>query len=109
MTTLEKWILSACEVLELNVDFGFSLDVGEGHEIRAIARVRNVGSTNGMLVVSHYEEVRPFADAINRAGYGYAVLDEPRPDERFDLESFKEMFGDWGWFGSDAQRPRWLK
>jgi hypothetical protein len=43
--------------------------------------------------------VRLYAETLKRAGYGFSVLDEPQPDEKFDLNAFKEMFLDWGWSG----------
>ena len=48
-----------------------------------------------MLVFSSYNEVSDYADELIRAGYGFSVLDDPRPDEEFDLDSFKDMFADW--------------
>ena len=47
-----------------------------------------------MLVIRNYNDVRPYADGLVQAGYGYSVF-EQRPDEAFDLESFREMFQDW--------------
>ena len=52
-----------------------------------------------MLVFRKYDDVRLYAETLKRAGYGFSVLDEPQPDEKFDLNAFKEMFLDWGWSG----------
>lgn len=109
MTTLEMWILQACDALGLRADFAFVVDFGDGHELRAVARIRNLGASNGMLVVRSYDDVRPYAEALAQAGYGYSVLDEPRSDEAFDVDSFREMFLDWGWVGSEADRPQGLR
>ena len=97
MTTLESWILQACNALGLHADFGLVVDVGEGHQVATLARIRNLGGRNGMLVVRKYDDVRPYAQRLVQDGYGYSVLDEPRSDETFDLDSFREMFRDWGW------------
>lgn len=89
MTTLENWILQACNAFGLQADFGFVVDMGDGHKIRVIARINNIGARNGMLVVHNYDDIHPYAENLIQAGYGYSVLDEPQPDEVFDLDSFK--------------------
>lgn len=100
MTTLERWISQACDALGLQADFAYVVDVGDDREVRAVARIRGIGARNGMLVVRKYDDVRPYAETLARAGYGFSVLDEPRPDEAFDLDSFKKIFVDWEWSGS---------
>jgi hypothetical protein len=109
MTTLEDWISQACKKLGIHVDLPFTVNIGNGHEVRAVARIRGFGASNGMLVIQDYEDVRPYAQTLALAGYGYSVLDEPRGDEAFDLGSFKEMFLDWGWAGSEADYPQALR
>lgn len=101
MATLERWISQACHALGLQVDLAYVVDVGDDREIRAVARIRGLGASNGMLVVRNYEDVRPYLETLARAGYGFSVLDEPRSDETFDLDSFRELFVDWGWSGSE--------
>ena len=49
-----------------------------------------------MLIFDNYDEVRACVDEIILRGYGYSVLDQPRPDEEFELTAFREMFADWG-------------
>lgn len=109
MTKLESWILQACKAFGLQADFDFVLDVDDAHRIRPIARIRNLGARNGMLIFRNYDDVRSYAEGLARAGYGYSTLDEPSANETFDLESFKEMFIEWGWSGSDADRPPELR
>ena len=108
MTTLELWISQACHAFELEADFAYVVDLGNGRQVRAVARVRGLGARNGMLIVRNYEDVRPYAEVLVRAGYGYSVLDEPRSDEEFDLELFRRMFLDWGWSGNSGDRSSLL-
>lgn len=61
-----------------------------------------------MLLFRTYDEVREVSQALQNAGYGYSVVDEPRPDEEFDLSSFQEMFRDWGWSGELGGKPPWM-
>jgi hypothetical protein len=109
MTTLETWLLRACDALGLKADLSFTVRMGSSADIRCVARIQNLGAENGMLVVHCYEDVRPYVDQLAKAGYGYSVLDEPREDEVFDLDSFQEMFRDWGWSGSEKDRPPSLR
>jgi hypothetical protein len=62
-----------------------------------------------MLLFRTYDEVRDSAQALLDMGYGYSVIDEPLPDEEFYLESFQEMFRDWGWSGKSGGKPAWMR
>lgn len=105
MSNLTQWISQACETLGLGVDLGFTVTVGHGHELHAVARIHNVDRTNGMLIFYAYEDVRPYADELLHAGYGYLILDEPPINEQFDLEAYRDMFLDWGWQGVNKVSP----
>ena len=102
---LDSWLLRACDALGLRADVPFVVTIGSGHHIQCVARIRDIGAGNGMLVVRRYEDVRPHAEQLAKAGFGYSVLDEPAEAEVFDLDTFQEMFRDWGWSGSEKGRP----
>ena len=108
MTTLESWISKACEALGLHADFAFVVDIGGGHRLVTVARIRNLGDQNGMLIFRDSNDLGQYGQRLVQHGYGYSVLGEPRADEMFDLESYREMFRDWGWSGPDAERPQSL-
>ena len=99
MTMLENSLMRACQASGLHVDLGFVAAIGDRKTIQSVARIRGVGAENGMLIFRQYDEVRSCLSEVKQAGYGFAVLDEPRDDEAFDLQSFQEMFRDWGWLG----------
>lgn len=111
MVTYANWLFRACNELGLSVDFGYVLRVGdEGRELHPLARVIGLGAPNGMLLFSSAMELQGgVSEEILHADYGYSVVDEPRPDEQFDLESFQEMFSDWGWCGDKSKRPDWVR
>jgi hypothetical protein len=88
-------------MLGLGVDLDFTVVVGHEQALRAVARIHNVGMINGMLIFYAYDDVQPYADELVRAGYGYAILDEPLINEEFDLDAYRDMFIDWGWQGSN--------
>jgi hypothetical protein len=62
-----------------------------------------------MLIVRDSDDVWDSRDALWNAGYGYSVLDEPAAAAQFDLQSYQEMFSDWGWSGAPDKRPGWME
>ena len=102
MTRLEDDLAKACEALGIRMDLGFKMSCPDGYEVRSIARIHNVGAPNGMLVVGSFEEVEDYCDYLHSAGFGYSVLDEPGDKEVLDIESYREMFCEWGWAEGDC-------
>lgn len=109
MKRLAERLWRACGELGLCPELGFKLAIPGVPEITTVARIPNLGAKNGMLIFTSYDEVRAISKDLQNAGYGYSVLDEPLPNEEFDLESFREMFADWGWSGDAAHKPVWMK
>lgn len=101
MTKLEKWLIKTRQASNLKIDYGFIAIIGDNNQIQSVARIHGIGGMNGMLIFRHYDKVRAYVDEVKRAGYGFSVLDEPGDEESFDLQSFQEMFRDWGWSGYD--------
>lgn len=108
MNRLADWISQACDALGLNADIGFLLILSDGHKIPTVARIPGLGAANGMLVFCSYEQIRAYTDELLQMGYGYSILDEPLPNEKFDLASYRDMFTDWGWSGEEALKPEWM-
>ncbi len=86
----------------------FVLTVREGFHINAQALLPQLGASKGMIVVNHYDDLRGISSELQCMGYGYSVLDEPLISEQFDLESFVEMFSEWGWGNSNEMQPGWM-
>lgn len=103
-----EWLERAAEALGLEVERDYEVQIQGQSVIRAAARVQHLGGPMGMLVFGRYDEVRPVADRLVEAGFGYTVLDEPLDSELFSLESYKEMSADWGWSGPNDLKPSWL-
>jgi hypothetical protein len=108
MSKLVDWILRASKELGLFAEAHFALTASSGEPLKSIVRIYNVGARNGMLVFPCYEEIQGHERELVAAGYAYSVMDEPRAAEEFNLESFKEMFIDWGWTGDVAAMPTWM-
>lgn len=109
MARLAQEIWRACGALGLRVDLGFRLNLNEEREIEAVARIADVGASNGMLIFLSYDAVQSVKDELLEAGYGFSVMHEPDAREAYDVESFKMVFRDWGWTGELGKKPRWMR
>jgi hypothetical protein len=103
-----EWLERAALSLGLVVERDYEVVLAGHATTRAAARILNVGGPMGMLVFARYEDAKHLADQLVRAGFGYTVLDQPRPNETFELESYREMAADWGWSGPIDLKPNWF-
>lgn len=108
MTNLAQQLQAACDVFELRIDLDHVVRMGTGDNLRAIARIRDLGAENGMLIFTDFEPIRAHVDRLVDAGYGFSVLSEPSRDDPDDLDACLDMFRDWGWSGPADRRPDWL-
>lgn len=109
MATLEEQLSQACAAIGLRIDIGHVARLGDGVEIHTVARIRDLGAPNGMLIIRDFDVVEPHLDRLDEAGYGFSTLTDPRSDESYDLEGCIEMFRDWGWAGPEEATPAWLR
>ena len=66
-------------------------------------------SLRGMLLVTDFEILSPYLDAIDDAGYGVSVLGVPwQKDESSLLDGVIEVLRDWGWAGTPENEPPWM-
>ncbi|WP_338770569.1 hypothetical protein [Massilia sp. METH4] len=96
MNDLKDRLIRACNKLALSFDSDFVWAAHDGRILHPVLRIPELGAPNGILIFQDYDEVGEYADSIGKAGFGYAVLNEPLPDENFDLSTYREMFEDWG-------------
>lgn len=107
---LGEQLREACSLLGLRIELGFTLALPAHAPVATVARIPELGAKNGMLVFTSYDAIEPFAPEIVQAGYGYSVMREPTSSQvEFDLESFQDMFLDWGWSGDPRARPTWMQ
>lgn len=93
--TLANQIQQACEAFGLCAEFGFIAKFDGGPELQTVAKITGPQSESRMLIVQNFEDIQPFTSHLAAAGFGYSVMDEPRSDEPFDLDSWREVFRDW--------------
>jgi len=107
MTRAEA-LSSACATLGLTFEPSYIVQIDENVALKTLARIRELGDDNGMLILTRYDEVEPFTRRLADLGYGFAVLGEPKDTEAFDLDGYKRMFRDWGWTGALGSKPGWM-
>jgi hypothetical protein len=98
----------AASDLNLEIVSPFRLPLDSGNELDAALLVCHFGAARGMLVFSEYDRVAPFLEEVVDAGYGFTVLDEPRPEESYVREEYVDLLRDWGWSGEPGREPDWL-
>jgi hypothetical protein len=108
MTKLQNDLKRACKELGLTIKVPFHLTVRPGKKISAQALLPQLGAPKGMIVVNDFDDLRGVTSELLCMGYGYSTLDEPSPSEQFDLESYVEMFSDWGWGNLSERKPDWM-
>ncbi len=99
--------LAAGRELGFRVSSPFQVALRNGHSFVAPVLLPDFGAKNGMLLFPHYEQVKPYANAVVQAGFGYSALHEPATPEP-DIESLVEVLKDWGWSGVASLAPAWL-
>ena len=93
----------------LSVEMPFEVTLASG-VITVPLRLQHFGAPNGMLLVTNYATIAPYADELVRLGFGYSCLAEPREPYSPEVndESIRDMLEDWGWSGS-GEPPEWLR
>jgi hypothetical protein len=109
MIRLQADLQRAARELGLRIVTQCVLDLRPGRQIQAVAILPQLGAPEGMVIFEHFEELAGLGHELTEAGFGYCVLSDPLPSEAFDLNSFIEMFSDWGWAATGETRPDWMK
>ncbi len=109
MTKLQTYLQQACNELGITLVIPFLLMVREGVQINAQALLPQLGSPKGMIIVSRYDDLCGAASELRSLGYGYSVLDDPLLSEDFDVETYVEMFSEWGWGNTNERKPDWMQ
>ena len=102
------WI-SIGETLGIDVVAPYRLTLPLGVLLDAVAFLRHFGGSKGMIVVTDYETVRAHLAELDEAGYGFSVLEEPKPDEPLIVSEYIALLQDWGWTGQPEDEPDWMR
>ncbi len=92
--------------LKLSVSIPFQIAVDERILVFPVL-LRAFGAPKGMILVTRYEDVRPYTYRLGTLGYGYSCLSEPNLKHAEDDIALIEMLQEWGWYGTHPP-PAWL-
>lgn len=98
---------SAAE-LGIRIVSPFNTKLPSGFELTAEALFPDVGAPNGTVVVESNDSVAAIGRELKQMNYTLSSFGAPRENEEIDLESYKEMFREWGWCSTEIQPPSWF-
>jgi hypothetical protein len=104
MTPFQQYWFNAAKRFGLRVQIPFEIAVGS-ERLTVPVLLEEFGAQRGMLLVTRYEDMAPFADRLVNAGFGYSCLDES-PTADLDEPLIVAILRDWGWSGS-GDPPAW--
>ena len=109
MNRMQKWLVQAAQELGLRVVSPYVAVVSNGTQIPAQALFPDLGGAFGTLVFESADvlDAEAIRDVVAQ-GYSISTFSEPLPKEEFDLESYAEMFSEWGWTSNGMQKPSWM-
>ncbi|MGB4068764.1 MAG: hypothetical protein WBK08_12105 [Nitrospira sp.] len=107
MTQLQTRLRDVCRQLGIRIIVPFKLELIGGHTILAQALLPQLGSAQGMIIVTSISDLSGKENELVEMGFGYSVLDEPSSDIDYRVDGCIRMFSDWGW-ASDEAKPDWL-
>lgn len=110
MNRMQEWLARAAEQLGIRVEIGFIATLSNGSKLTSQALFPDLGSALGTLVFSSQDAVdRATRGDLVAQGYGISTFSEPLPQEVFDVDSYAEMFAEWGWTGTAREKPTWME
>ncbi len=96
MSRLVKFWKLAANDLGFQVVAPFTLSLSKNLEVKAKILVKDFDDNRGMLIFSSYEEVSSYSQMIIEMGYGFSIMEEPREDEKYNVNGYIEILNDWG-------------
>ena len=108
MTRLQSFLERACNELGLRIVAPYFLTIREGVQINALALLPDLGASKGMIVVKDFVDLGSAGTELPIMGYGYSVFSEPLTNDSYDLDSYVELFSDWGWGNVNERKPDWM-
>lgn len=101
---IELWKIAERDLF-LNVNYNSDIKL-KCKTLKVDVLLNNFGSKKGMIVISDYKKIKSDINELSEMGFGYSVLSSSNVN--YDRDSFIEMLSDWGWFGSEEDRPDWV-
>ena len=101
--------MKAGRELGITVVAPFSLKLASGDSLIATAYLPELGAERGTLVFTSPFNVAPFFPFLKLSGYTCSTYGNPSLLEIYDVESYRDMFRDWGWTSLDNKKPSWME
>jgi len=98
----------AADDLDLEIVAPYELVLSSGRKVRAALAIMHFGAEKGMLILTNLAYSQALVEELMEAGFGFSVMSEPGPDVGYVRENYVEVLNDWGWSGSESDRPAWL-
>jgi hypothetical protein len=110
MNALQQYLSRAAAELDLRIEIEPIVTLSDGRSLRAQVRFPDLGNSSGALVFSFGDLLdRRAREDLKAQGYSMSTMSGAPAAASFDIDSLKETFLDWGWFGDPALTPNWLK
>ncbi|KJC62336.1 hypothetical protein UP10_03140 [Bradyrhizobium sp. LTSPM299] len=109
MSRMQEWLAHAAQELGVRVVIAYVAVLSDGKQISTQALFPDLGGAFGTLVFASMDVLDREAERdLVAHGYSISTFSEPLPKDEFDLESYAEMFSEWGWTSNEMQKPTWM-
>jgi hypothetical protein len=111
MNRMQEYLLRAAEILSLKITIDPSFRLSNGKVLFFDALLHNLSNQNGILILNSDHNIQLESDVrqeLSRSGFGVSEFGGPTKNEMFDIDSYIEMFSEWGWSGETEKRPAWM-
>jgi hypothetical protein len=107
MSKQREWLVRAAVELGLRVSTEYTVTLPSGRQVRAEAFFPDLGTDRGMAVFTSPLAPELLAE-LRRGTHPASHFAAPGEHEQFDLDSYAEMFAEWGWSRRPDERPAWM-
>jgi hypothetical protein len=108
MNKMQEHLFRAGSDLGLQVVIPFEITLKSGRRVVAEALLPELGAPRGTVVFRSFDDCLNIHNDLKDLGYTCSAFGEPQPNELYEVESYKEMFAEWGWMGPKDKRPLWF-
>jgi hypothetical protein len=109
MDRMTEYIVRAAHELGLQITAPFCCHLGDAMEVVAVAYLPELGGTNGTLIFRSNQYDRTTFGVLQSRGFACSSFDDPLESEQYDLQSYMDMFIDWGWTLDVHNTPSWMR
>ena len=109
MNRMQEWLVRAAQELGVRVVVAYVAVLTNEKQILTQALFPDLGGAFGTLVFDSTDVLEPEnRRGLLAQGYAISAFSEPLPKQEFEVESYAEMFSEWGWTSNAMQKPTWM-